>query len=419
MNRIFSFIITLFIVSSVFAADPTATNYTYSQCQGTYMPYPEPQAFVALPDSLTPVYINHLGRHGSRFPSSATNTRYLRSALEQAKESGTITAAGNSLLELTRYVEDYCNGRWGALDSLGMAEQRGLASRMMLEFPSLFENKTVSAISSYAPRCVMSMYEFTHQLDRLNNRIEIYTSAGRQNSPLLRPFDDNADYKAYIDSKVWETPYEDYMNSCVNAAPLRRILGNDFAMRREEIPQLVMAEYGFLASLAAMSLDVDLGRYFTRDEINALWSVSNLRLYLRRATSTLSSEPSEIAAPLLVDFIKTTDEAIAGDNPSSVNLRFGHAETLLPLLGLLRLQGCYYLTNYFDTVGQHWRDFAIVPMAANFRIVLLRSAKGRYYVRCDLNETPVPLMPNDPRVVIPWSEARAYMMRCLPLVYQF
>ena len=32
----------------------------------------------------------------------------------------------------------------------------------------------------------MSMYEFTHQLDRLNNSVEIYTSSGRQNSPLMR-----------------------------------------------------------------------------------------------------------------------------------------------------------------------------------------------------------------------------------------
>ncbi|MDE6377618.1 MAG: hypothetical protein K2K72_02625, partial [Duncaniella sp.] len=55
------------------AADPTATTYTYAQCQGSAMPYPVSGATTqrTLPDSLTPVFVNHVGRHGARFLSSA------------------------------------------------------------------------------------------------------------------------------------------------------------------------------------------------------------------------------------------------------------------------------------------------------------------------------------------------------------
>jgi hypothetical protein len=88
----------------------------------------------------------------------------------------------------------------------------------------------------------------------------------------------------------------------------------------------------------------------------------------------------------------------------------------MPLLSLMRLRGCYYLTNYFDTVAQHFRDFDVVPMSANLQMILMRSDRGRYYVRFDLNEVPIALMPNDNRIYLPWTEARDYLSRCLPLI---
>ena len=168
-----------------------------------------------------------------------------------------------------------------------------------------------------------------------------------------------------------------------------------------------------------MSVEVDPLVYFSIEEFNALWSCFNLRQYLRYSASTVSTVPAEIAAQLVHDLVSTTDAFINGDTSTTVRLRFGHAETLMPLLSLLRLRGCYYLTNYFDTVAQHWRDFAIVPMAANLQLVLFRSRSGgKYYVRASLNERPVPLLPNSEDVYVPWSVARDYMMRCLPLEMQ-
>ena len=63
------------------AADPTATHYSYTECQGSAMPYPVPdQAPRAIPDSLTPVFVNHMSRHGARFCRQA-NTRQLSLAI--------------------------------------------------------------------------------------------------------------------------------------------------------------------------------------------------------------------------------------------------------------------------------------------------------------------------------------------------
>lgn len=178
MHRILSHLFAWLVAVSAFAADPTATAYSFSDCQGSAKPYPVPTRAIEVPDSLTPVMINHVGRHGARFAASPSHISRLRKALEDATRRGTITPLGKRLTETVVTIENATASRWGQLDSLGAAEQRGIAARMYASFPELFAGKSVNAISSYVPRCVMSMYEFTHQLAQLDKKIEL-TEIGR------------------------------------------------------------------------------------------------------------------------------------------------------------------------------------------------------------------------------------------------
>lgn len=418
MRRFLISILCQFSLLTVVAADPTATNYPAADCQGSLKPYPVPEKSFVYPDSLTPVYISHVGRHGSRYPAGPAHSVALQKALQRADSAKTITPLGRKLLALTDYVIAESNNRWGALDSLGMAEQRGIASRMFMNFPQPFRSGTVNALSSYSPRCMMSMFSFAHQLDRLNNSIEVITSTGRQNSKLMRPFDVSDDYKEFRAVNGWKVVYDDYMAQVVPVTAIERVLGEDYPYGDTDPKELAMVEYYLIAGLSAMSVEANALDYFTEAEYNALWSAFNLRQYLQRVATTISSVPADIASDLVLDIIARTDGFIGGSNPATVDLRFGHAETVLPLLSLLRLPGCYYLTNYFDTVAMNWRDFEIVPMAANLQMILFKSAKGEYYVMFGLNEHPVTLIPNDTRTVIPWGEARDYMTRCVPIYYQ-
>lgn len=419
IRRIFIALFSLTVTAgAIMAADPMATRYPAADCQGSLKPYPAPTSAWHYPDSLTPVYISHVGRHGSRYPASSTNTLALQNALLRADSAKTITQLGRRLLNLTRMVVAQSNGRWGALDSLGMAEQRGIASRMLANFPQPFRNGAINALSSYSPRAMMSMFSFVHQLDRLNNSIEVTTSTGRRNSALMRPFDTDADYKEYIADGKWHDPYDSYFAATVNGAAIERALGKDYPYDGKEPRDLELVEYYVVAGMGAMGVTINPLDYFTIDEYNALWSVFNLRQYLQRVATTLSTAPADIASSLVLDIIARADGFIDGTNQATVDLRFGHAETLMPLLSLLRLPGCYYLTNYFDTVAMHWRDFEVVPMAANLQMVMFKSAKGRYYVSFALNEKPIAPIPNDSRVIIPWNEARDYMTRCVPLYRQ-
>lgn len=418
LQRFFTALLIFAGCLSAWSADPTATSYPWANCQGSSKPYPIPAHTVAYPDTLKPVMINHVGRHGARFPASPRPANTLLGALQHAQSAGTITPLGKKLLSITRFLTASVDGRWGALDSLGMAEQRGIASRMIATYPELFKSSQVNAISSYSPRCIMSMDEFTHQLARMDNSVELNLASGRRFSPLMRFFDGNAEYTEFRTSDELAEVIHNFTQAVCPTSQLKKVLGEGFDYSGYSVPEsdLVEAEFAVLTSFSAMGIDIDASPFFTPEQANALWSIANIKHYLRHSSTTLSTVPSAIAAPLLEDLVSTTDAFISGNqNVAKVNLRFGHAETLMPLLALMHLRGCYYLTNYFDTVGLHWKDFHIVPMAANLQMILFKSNSGRYYLRVDLNEVPLPLLPDSDSLYTPWTQARDYLQRCMPL----
>lgn len=404
------------------AADPTSTDYTYSQCEGSATPYPAEIMPAPYPDSLQAVFVDHVGRHGARYLSSASNCLTLRRALAKADSAKTITPLGRQLRELNERIISLSTDRWGALDSLGMAEQRSIAARVFYNFGSVFTSGgTVEARSSYSPRAMMSMYCFTHQLDRMNNRMNFITTTGRVNSRTLRPFDLDEDYIQFRKEDVWKPAYEEYFHANCPTSAIRKVLGERYPFASEEEQRsLAMAEYSVVAGIRAMGLPSEMAKFFTRGEANALWACNNLRQYLQRTATTVSAVPADIAADLVLDLIETMDKYIEDPATSPVAVfRFGHAETLMPLLSLLRFPGCYYMTNYFDTVASHWRNFDVVPMASNVQFVLFRAREsGRYYVRVDLNEKPVALRKGDSTLYYPWGELRRFMMNCVPLYAQ-
>lgn len=420
MRSFFCFSFLLLIAITSIAADPMATNFSAVDCQGSLKPYTAPEKKYECPDSLAPVFINHVGRHGSRFPASSTHCVQLRDALNAAQDQGTITERGKELLALVNYVIEKADGQWGALDSLGMDEQRGIAARMYDRYPNLFKDKQIEAISSYSPRCVMSMNSFTHQLTRMNNSIDVTTRSGRSKSFLMRPFDVEMSYKDFMELGFWKEPYLQHFEKVVPTSALTRVLGDGFNYGDVKPKDLAIIQYYVIAGLSAMQVECDASRYFTVEEYNALWSCFNLRQYLQRTSTTISAVPAEIASPLLCDLIVSIDSVVArkGNTIVSAKLRFGHAETLMPLLSLMKLKDCYYRTNYFDTVALNWQDFNVVPMSANLQMILFKTKKGQFYVRIDRNEVPIAFIPGSEDIYVPWEKARQYLGNCVPMYYQ-
>ncbi|MCH5319886.1 MAG: hypothetical protein J1E38_09305 [Paramuribaculum sp.] len=409
--RLFFVVLSLFTsLFVVIQGEDYVTSYTNLECSGSAMPYPEPRVTPQAPDSLMPIMINHIGRHGSRLLASMKDIRLLERALEAAEDEGSLTKTGKELLGHTEDVMEICTGTWGALDTIGKAEQKGIAIRMQSDFGPLFDNGRIRAISSYVPRAVMSMYEFTHELASLNDRNEIVAISGRCNNELLRFFDCEAQKEIENRHEIINV-INDYGKIILPQSVLSKIFGTGFSYEGFDKEKLLMSIYNLIAGSPAMGYKLNPSRFLTNNEYNALWSYYNLKQYLEHGSSYFTDEPARLSLPLVKDFINKADSLVNGYDIEPVQLRFGHAETLIPFLSLICFPGCVYQSADMNNLNRNWKDFNVVPMSANFRMILFRAKdSGTVYARFDLNERAIPLIDGSERLYIPWEEARGYLL---------
>ena len=405
----------LFLSLAILLTIPVAQAFDYKAGRASLSPYPTNTKVAEYPDSLTPIFINHVGRHGSRYAASSHFTMLIKRALERAAKEKTITPLGKQFLAETERVIDATAGRWGQLDTIGEREHRRIAANLYANYPQLMDSSEVRAISSYSPRSVMSMYSFTHELAMKAKDITISTSSGKCHSRLMRNFDLDEEYLAFRKDTAYTATYNRFAAANIPIDPLLRILGENNPLDYDKVYDLALAEYYVAAGMNAMGLDFDASKYFKLNEYQKLWSVFNFRQYLLYSASTISTRPAEIAAPLLQDMIATADSVISGKLAISAKLRFGHAETLMPLMSLLQAPGCYYLTNYYDTLADNWKDYESFPMAANLQMIYFRGPSGRIYVRTDFNEKPIKLLRGTKDFYIPWDTLRLHLIELLPL----
>ena len=152
--------------------------------------------------------------------------------------------------------------------------------------------------------------------------------------------------------------------------------------------------------------------------------MDNLEHYLRNTVTPLSSLAGKASSPLLARIIADADASLdarlidmtmknADMNTDAVPVRydasfyFGHAETLMPLLSLMRVPGCYADSPDFNTLYRHWRDYDVVPLGANIDIILLQSPAGCTYAALRHNSRFVAPVPG--AMIIPWPEYKAYL----------
>ena len=421
----------ILILLAVFLSLPAMAAKRYadlpSRYAGSMMPYDFSGSEIdpIWPDSLKPVYVAHVGRHGARYISSAKKLDKLREAIAKAAAEGTLTNEGRRFDALLKEVESSTADRWGLLSKVGEEEERRLASDLYALLPDLLKDARVNAISTYVPRVVMTMYEFNHTLAVKSSEISISASEGRVFSPLLRCFTADSVYAAYREDGDWKEVSERLMDSIVTPEPARRILGRSSGLDDKKLRKLTMDMYDVMQSLTAFGLPAPTDEFMTEADYRACWEVDNLEHYLRNTITPLSDYAGKATAPLLARIVSDADASLgarmeatlrhkAGIEPSGdygydANFYFGHAETLMPLLSLMRLPGCYSDSSDFSTLYERWRDYDVVPLGANIDLILLESPGGGVYAAMRHNGHFVSPM-SDGRMIAEWSGYKAYLI---------
>ena len=352
---------------------------------GTMMPYDFGQTDSMVPwnNDMKPVLVNYVARHGARFLSSEKKIDKLRKELTKARQEGNISQSGYHFLNLIQRIEKVTADNWGALNEVGIEEEQTLGRQMYDIAPDLLREGKVEARATYVPRVVMTMYELCHELTRQTTDIEVTTMEGKEFNPSLRYFKVDSVYVDYIDNGPWKSTYDEFEKTTTPCSPAATLFVNP--PDDDKLRELTLDMYGVLQSLSASGMTAPVEEWFTQSEYEACWQVDNLKHYYQRSVSRFSDIPAESAAPLLRDIIVATDDAISGKSDLSGVLRFGHAETVIPLFALMRLPGCYAPGCAPSEVGEKWKDYEIAPLGANLMMVVLNDSSGNHFVALRLN----------------------------------
>lgn len=403
-----------------------------SEYEGTMMPYNFDGVDVVpvWQDSLQPVYLAHVARHGARYISSPKKLDKLRKAIAGSKESGSLTKTGIAFESLLDRISEVSDGRWGALSEVGCMEEQQIAKNLYSLMPSLLKDAKVNAISSYVPRVAMTMYEFCHQLAWMSSDVRISSSEGKEYDALLRCFEADPEFDKYRSEGEWKLLHDSIIDAKVSPEPAKRILGNQRGLSDKKLRKLTMEMYDVLQSLDAFGMPAADQQFMSADEFKSCWEVDNMEHYLRNAITPYSDMAGKATAPLLAKIVADADNALdnkrlemtlksAGMYSEGIlperydaNLYFGHAETLMPLLSLMGVEGCSYVSTDLDVLSSKWRDYDIVPLGAHLDIILLAGPSGTIYVALQLNGNFLPPLP-DGKIISTWESYRNYLINLL------
>mgnify|MGYP000282550182 FL=1 len=365
------------------------------QYAGTAMPYPiVKDSFVFFQDSMVPFYVNHLGRHGARFPTSGKALNRVKEILELAQRENRLTSGGVTLLSTIQNLSETFDGQWGKLSVVGEEEQRGIARRMIERYPQLFSDSVkVQAIATYVPRCIHSMDAFLACMVEFNSSLHIQRNEGKQYNDILRFFDLNQSYVDYKENCDWRPIYETFVRRKISSASVMENFFLESGQETDkEAEEFVMALFSIAAILPDTGTPINLDGLFTIGEWDNYWQTQNLRQYMSKSSSPIGRMlPVAIAWPLLSEFIHSADEVIKGKSDTRANFRFAHAETVIPFVALMGIEGTDVKVVVPDSVSKYWKDYEIAPMAANVQWIFYHDKAREIWVKFLLNEKEMTL----------------------------
>ena len=401
-----------------FKADPRISANNYHAYPDKDLPVLTPA-----PEGYEPFFIDHYGRHGSRWLIADDSYTYPVEQLEKAERHHVLTPRGQEVLQILRQLRDASDMRLGELSDIGAEQHQGIARRMYQNFPEVFRgNAHVDAKSTVVIRCILSMLNETDMLKSLNPDLYITTDASEHDMY----------YMNFTDSLVRPlrrlgTPLvRDFAKKYVRPQQFLATLISDpqFATDSIEGQRFMTEMFDIAGNMQSHHQfeDVNLYDLFTDKEIYDLWRYNNARWYILSSETPITRGRVDYAqANLLGNFLDAADAAIASGT-TSATLRFGHESVLLPLVCLMGLNGMDYKTTDLEEVADNWQCYKVFPMAGNVQWIFYKKpGSADILIKFLLNEHEASLGNNVVTDCFPyyhWADVRAYFKTKLARIPQ-
>lgn len=382
---------------------------------GSMTEYIAPEvSYSKAPKGFKPFYMSHYGRHGSRYLLNTSQYEGPYNTLKEAQRAGVLTPFGETVLERVEIMMHDAEGHLGDLTQKGQLQHRGIANRMVKNFPQIFNNRShITARSTTSHRVVASMTSALMEFSSLLPKMQI-------------DFNDSDADRYYMN-------YEDpYINSAKNSREKSIAVSQYNAAHTH--PQRLMTElftdttfitrykmkmparrmpnsstgnientdtititvdrsgtlYNQLYELAANMQSHDLGfrldDLFTYDEWYDLFTMNNLYWYSVSAFSPLTGSIVPYGHATLLQDILDKANMVIDEGGTSAHLRYGHDTALFPLLCLMEVNDCAWEVSDLERVAERWVAYNIVHMGSNIQLIFYKNRDNEIIVRVLLNE---------------------------------
>ncbi|MBQ3872689.1 MAG: hypothetical protein II791_02635 [Bacteroidales bacterium] len=352
----------------------------------SYEAAPGPQT--PAPRGFKPVYVSHYGRHGSRRQIGGGGTEAYKYFLK-ASEADVLTEEGKALYKDLEVLYGEHNGMDGELTIRGGIEHKGVSQRMYERFKPAFKGKkAVHCQSSTIQRCLLSMANFTSQLKGNAPSLDFDFITGKKYFELL--------CRGYYAPDQYKERSSFLSDSLVHAlfdpSRIMSAFFTDSPKVKEVVPDpWRLGRYLYLILADCQDLKYETGglelyKYFTEEELTGLAKFSNETMYASMGNNADWGDNIIWAQKWLVEDIVTRADKALADGNVAADLRFGHDSAIMPLAGLLGLDG---VGRRFK-VGEAWKNghymWEVVPMCTNLQMAFYRNRKGEVLVKMLYNE---------------------------------
>lgn len=378
--------------------------------KATYEPQQSAHSYQRPPTGFTPVFTENVSRHGSRSATDSEDGDLILALWDKAQAAGQLTGKGEEFGPKVRALQAaMAKVGYGDLSGRGKEEIQDTADRMAARLPSLFskiaaDGEKIDVVSSGQGRAVDSADLYAGALATADPDLKSLIGATRTDKDLLyfHKADGGAAYRDYIAgdkrlASTLESITDQPRTHTAARSVLRRLFKADFVAGLSAADQVAAATavYNLYAIAPAMSEESPDGkgwgmeRYLSHSDADWFGYLSDAEDFYEKGPGFADSDITyKMAGVLLDDFFQQVEAKKAGTSTLGAELRFTHAEEIIPLAALMGLPGS---TQGVTEAGPYtyadnpWRGASVAPLGSNIQWDVYEK-NGRYLVRMLYNE---------------------------------
>ncbi len=333
------------------------------------------------PKGYVPFYMDHYGRHGSRWLINESEYRDPLNTLRRAKEEGVLTTLGQEVLEKLERFYPSTRDRLGDLSDIGEIQHHGIGKRMTQNFPEIFSGKTaeVDARSTVVIRCILSMVAECEEITAFNPNLKIHNDVSEKFQWYLNhSWDGKVSESGRKRGKIadhYRAKYTHPERLC------RSLFTQESYWNNHEFRagSFMRSLFNVTTNMQSHSFGEDLYYIFTEEEAYDQWRWKNIDWYLGYAHAPQTDGNMAFNQRFLLrNMIETADTVFASKTyTNGASLRFGHEVCVMPLACLMELDSCGVRVDDLDHLEDYWVNYRIYPMGCNIQMVFYRPKNAK------------------------------------------